>query len=123
MFKIFKKSNTNFIFVESSGKIVLTWILARKYRLVFFSVVVGFLVALSQAPYANLLFDSYLIILVSTVLSPYILSIDARPFFIVSLALFAVTAIVWFVNWEEAEIITDYVFIILLSGVLRELFS
>lgn len=123
MFKILKKGKISFSLAESVGEPILTWILARKYRLVFFSMVVGFLVVLSHAPYINLLFDSYLVILASAVLSPFILSIDARPFFIVSLVLFVVTVIVWFVHWEEAEVIADYIFIILLSGVLRELFS
>lgn len=123
IFKLFKKSKTNFSLAENVGETVLTWILTRKYRLVFFGIVVSLLVAVSHAPYINLLFDSYLIILISTILSPFILNIGARPFFIVSLVLFAVTVIVWFVNWEEAEIITDYIFIILLSGILRELFS
>lgn len=123
MFRILKKSKTSFSFAESVGEFVLTWVLVRKYRLVFFSIVVGFLVVLSRAPYINLLFDSYLIILVSMVLSPFILNIGARPFFILSLVLFVVTVIMWFVNWEEAEVIADYILVILLSGVLRELFS
>ncbi len=114
---------TNFAFVENVERSILIWLRVRKYRLSFFIFVVAILFTFSHAPYINLFLNSYLIILISVILAPFILDIDARPFFVIALALFIVTFFMWFFDKNGAETLGEYIFIILLSGVLRTLFA
>lgn len=113
----------NFEIVERVEVSILRWVQVRRYRLPFLIFVVGSLMFLSHAPYINLFFGSYLVILTSVVLTPFILDISAKPFFITFVYLFIFTLVAWFVDKDGAEMIAEYIFIILLSGILRALFS
>lgn len=113
----------NFRIVEKVEVTILKWIQVRRYKLPFFIFTVGLLILLSHTPYINLFFSSYLVILISVILAPFILDIDAKPFFTASMYLFIFTLVAWFIDRDGAEMIAEYIFIILLSGILQTLFS
>lgn len=113
----------NFRIVEKVEVTILKWIQVQRYKLPFFIFIVGSLILLSHAPYINLFFNSYLVILASVVLASFVLDIDAKPFFTASMYLFIFTLVAWFIDRDNAEMIAEYIFIILLSGMLQTLFS
>lgn len=113
----------NFKIVEKVEVGILEWVRVRRYKLPLFIFIIGSLMLLSHTPYINLFFSSYLVILTSVVLTPFILDISAKPFFITFVYLFIFTLVAWFVDNDGAEMIAEYIFIILLSGILRALFS
>lgn len=118
-----KFSGINFGTVENMEEVVWQWIRIRKYRIPFFILMVALLITISRAPYINLFLDSYFIVLISALLSAFILKIDAKPFVMVALLLFLFAFILWFSDKERAEMIGNYIFIFLLSGVARAYFS
>lgn len=118
-----KFSGINFSLIENIEEAVWQWFRTRKYRIPLFIVIVVLFVAISRAPYINLFLDSYFIILISAVISPFVLKIDAKPFIMVALLLFLFAFALWFSDKERAEMIGNYIFIFLLSGVARAYFS
>lgn len=114
---------TNYRIVEKVEIVILKWIQVRRHKLPFFIFIVGLLILLSHAPYINLFFSSYLVILASVVLVPFVLDIDTKPFFVISICLFILTLVAWFADRDGAETIAEYIFVTLLSGILRALFS
>ena len=102
---------------------VLGWLEYRKYKLPLFIFTLFMLWILSRAPYINLFFTSYFFILAAVVLAPFILNIDARLFFVSSVVLLLVAFFAWLIDRDTAEKLAEYIFIILLSGILRTLFS
>lgn len=113
----------NFEFIKRIERSIFMWAQVRRYRITLFIFVVLLLILLSRAPYTNLFFNSYFVILVGAVLAPFILDIDARPFLVTSMILFVLMFIVWFFDRDNAEAIANYIFILLLSWILRTLFS
>ena len=102
---------------------VLGWLEYRKYKLPLFIFTLFMLWILSRAPYINLFFTSYFFILTTVVLAPFILNIDARLFFVSSVVLLLVAFFAWLIDRDTAEKLAEYIFIILLSGILRTMFS
>lgn len=113
----------NFDSAKNIERVILKWIWFQRYRVPLFILAVLLLTGFSLAPYINLFFNSYLIIFMSVVLAPFILDIDDRLFFAIAIVLFTLAFIVWFIDRDNAEAITIYIFIILFSGVVKALFS
>ena len=99
--------------LENIEKKFLKFILERRYRLLFFVFVITALLVLSNAPYINLFFNSYLFIFIIILLAPLIIDIDATPLFMVAVVLLCLAPIMWFIDWYTAEIIGNYIFITL----------
>lgn len=100
------------------------WIFSRRYRVVTFSLIILFLFATFFVPYLNLVVSTYFLILIALVFMPFVLDIEAKIFFVTGLLMFFLTFIVWSLGQtEEAEVIANYVYIILLSGSLKALLS
>lgn len=120
-----KFSKFGFANVERMERDLFRWILPRRYRLVFLLFVISLLVVTKFIPYVNLLFlNPYLIVLVSLILTPFILDVDPKIFFVVGIGCFFLAGLLWFTGQtEEAEVLTEYIFVILLSGSLRAFLS
>lgn len=99
------------------------WIWQRRYRIPLFFLLVLLIILFSNAPYVNLLFSYFFIIFISLLITPFVLDIDAKYFFILSMIFFVIAFIVWFSDREFAEVIGNYIFIVLFSGVLKAYFS
>lgn len=115
---IFKKKNPGDI-----KRIVLKCIWIRRYRVSPFILAVASLIVFSRIPYVNLFFSYYLIIFISVILAPFILDIDDRLIFLTAIILFTLTLIMWFIDRYSAEMIANYIFIILFSAVGKALFA
>lgn len=113
----------NFDSVRNIERIILKWIWIRRYRVPLFILVVVLLLGFSHAPYVNLFFNAYLIFFVSAILAPFILDIDDRPIFATATLFLIIASMVWFSDRDVAEMMVNYVFIILFSGVTKALFS
>ena len=118
---VFKKINLDS--TKDIEEAILRWIWIRRYRMPLFILAVLLLIGFSNAPYVNLFLNSYLIIFVSAILAPFILDIDDRLLFKAVIVLFTVAFIMWFTDRNSSEAITNYIFIILFSGVVKALFS
>lgn len=116
--RMFRKIN-----IEEIESGVLEWLEHRKYRLLLFVFMGAMLWVLAGLPYINLFFNLYLVIFIAVVLAAFVLDINARLFFIVAPALLVVAFLAWFVDKDIAARLVEYIFIILLSGILRTLFS
>lgn len=113
-----------FLIIKRVKKSLLQWGFSRRRRLIFLLFVISMLVAADFAPYTNLLLNFYLIVLVSLVLTPFILDVDPKVFLAVGIVSFFMIALLWFAGQiEEAEILTEYIFVILLSGSFRAFLS
>lgn len=113
----------NFTIIEGTEKIIWRWINVRKYRVPFFVLLIGLLIVFSHAPYINLFFNSYFIILIAAILSPFVLKIGYKPFFMVAIALFLFSVVIWFYDQDQSEMIGNYIFILLFAGLMRLIFS
>lgn len=111
------------IHIEEVEQGVLEWLGRRKYRIPLFVFIVLMIWFISRAPYFNLFFNLYLVVFVSIVLSAFVLDINARLFFAVVPIIFLGALFLWFIEKDIAERLGEYAFIILLSGILRTLFS
>jgi len=100
-------------------KFIFGWARPRKNRIVLFVVLFLCLLMFSFAPYFNLVFNFYLVALVATVLAPFVLDMDPKLFFIVATILLVLALPAQFFDPNTAETLGNYVFIALLSGVLR----
>lgn len=109
--------------IKEVEKLILEWIWIRRYRIPLAILAVLVLVAFSNAPYVNLFFNSYLIIFVSAILASFILDISDGLLFKAVMVFLIVAIILWFHDRDSAETITNYIFIILFSAVLKVLFS
>ncbi|MBI2268243.1 MAG: hypothetical protein HYU80_02205 [Candidatus Blackburnbacteria bacterium] len=110
--------------IERVEKTLFQWILPKRYRLVLLLFVISMLTAAGFAPYFNLILNFYIIVLVSLVLTPIILNVDSKIFFVVGIVCFFLAALLWFMGQtEEAEVLTEYIFIILLSGSFKAFLS
>lgn len=100
------------------------WIFSRRYNFVFLVLVVAGLFGILLIPYLNLLINWYTIILISLILAPFILNMEYKILISVSILLFVAVFILWvFRQTTEAENLTEYIFILLLSGALRSALS
>ncbi|OGE16948.1 hypothetical protein A3F00_02910 [Candidatus Daviesbacteria bacterium RIFCSPHIGHO2_12_FULL_37_11] len=118
---IFKKLDAGI--VRDIENNILKWIWIRRYKTPIFILAVLLLILISKAPYINLFFNSYLIIFISAILAPLILDIEYKPLFTFSIILFTLALVLWFYDRDSAEAITNYIFIILFSGVIKIIFS
>lgn len=110
--------------MEKIEKIIVHWVAPRRYRLILFFLVILMIISTAYIPYINLISNFYLVWLVSLVAMPLILDIDHKIFFAAGTMLFFLTALLWFIGQtEEAEVLTEYIYIILLSGTINALFS
>lgn len=101
-------------------KNVFLWIVTKWHRILIYSFVVLMLFILHQSSYINLFFNSYLFILTSVAVAPFVLKIDNKLFFWVGIALFAPVLFLWLIGQtENAQSWSEYIFVILLSGSLR----
>lgn len=102
---------------------ILRWIWVRRYRMILFILSVLFLIIFSKAPYVNLFFNSYLIMFVSAILAPLILDIDDKPFFVTIFLFFSILPFVWLTDRDSSQVLTNYIFILLFSAVIKALHS
>lgn len=109
--------------LQKQEKAFRQWTYVRKYRIPLFVLLVALLYAFSNAPYMNLFLNAYFIILICVILSPFILKIDARFFILAAISLFLYAFIIWFTDQDRAEMIGNYIFILLLTGVMKTYFS
>lgn len=110
--------------MEKLEKIFAVWVFRKRHRIVLFVFAVLLLFTAFFIPYLNLFINSFLIFSTALILAPFILDIDSKVFFVIGIILFFLTFVLWSVNQlEEAEILTEYIYIILLSGSLKSLFS
>ena len=114
----------NFTNLEKIEKKLVFWIFRKRHRIVLFIFFLLLLFTAYYIPYLNLFINSYLILSVLLLLALFILDIDSKPFFIIGLTLFFLTFVLWSVNQiEEAETLAEYIYLILLSGSIKALFS
>lgn len=100
------------------------WIIPRRHRLMFLIFVVLVLRTTEFVPYINLFFNPYLVVLISLVLTPLILDVEPKIFFTVSIACFFLAVFLWFTGQiEEAEVLTEYIFAILLAASFKAFLS
>lgn len=110
--------------VEKIEKGLAVWVIRKRHRIVLFIFVVSLLITTFFIPYLNLLVNSYVIFSTSLLLAPFILDLDPKLFIITGIFFFFLAFFLWSVNQiEEAETLTEYIYIILLSGSLKALFS
>lgn len=110
--------------VESVEKRLFQWVSPRRYRLVFLLFVISMVVAADFVPYVNLFLNSYVVVLISVLLVPFVLDLDSKIFFALGTSCFFLVVILWFIGQtEEAETLTEYIFIILLSGSVKVFLS
>ena len=109
----------NFHTIENIEKPVLDWICVRRFRIPLFFLTILLLLVFSKAPYVNLFFNYYLIILITSILTPFILDIEDRFFFMAAVVFLILTLFLWFYDRDIAGNITNYTLIILISAVLR----
>lgn len=113
----------NFNLIKYIEKVIADWVWLRRYRIPIFILAVILLVVFSKAPYINLFFNTYLIIFMSVILAPIILDIDDKPLFALAIVLFILTLILWFSDRDGAEAMTNYIYVVLFSGVIKTIFS
>src|SRR3989344_7318295 len=114
----------SFANIERVEKSLFQWILPRRNRLAFLLFVISILVTADFTPYTNLLLNPYLIVLISLILVPLVLDLDPRIFFVLGIICFFPAMFLWFIGQtEEAEVLTEYIFIILLSGSFKTFLS
>ena len=123
MSKKIKFNKVNFAVIEDIEERFLKFILERRYKLPFFVFVTTAILVFSNAPYINLVMNSYLSIFIVILLAPLIIDINIAPLFIMAVALFVIAIIWWFIDPYGAEIIGNYIFIILFAGIVKALFS
>lgn len=110
--------------IERYEKNFARWAYASRYRIITLTLVVLILMSTFFMPYLNLVVTSYYIILISLVLAPFILDMEAKVFLVAGLILFCLVFFVWTLGkTEEAESLANYVYIFLLSGSLKALLS
>lgn len=110
--------------IKTAEKAVVRWVLPRRYKLTVFFLVILITMSTKYIPYINLVSNAYVRWLFILVSAPLILDIDPRYFFIFGVTCFFLTAVLWFIGQtEEAEILADYIFIVLLSGAIKAFFS
>ena len=97
------------------------WIFQRRYRLLIFVCVILFGFAANYIPYISLLFSKpYLSILILVCLAPFILKVEAKILFTLAIGGFLLVFLFWFLGQtEEAEVLIEYIFILLLAGTIR----
>lgn len=117
-------NNFRLLSLDKLEKDLGQWLFLRRYRLIVLVVVLSGLVTASKLPYLNVFVSSYLIIFISLVIIPFILKIRAKVLIAIGISLFFVVFIYWiFGRADEAEKLTEYIYIILLSGVLKSFLS
>lgn len=110
-------SKFGFTSVEAVERSLFRWVFLKRYRLVFLLFIVSVLVAAGFAPYINLILNPYLVVLIFLIFTPFVLDLDPKIFFVVGIVCFFPAALLWFTGQiEEAEVLVEYVFVILLSG-------
>lgn len=113
-----------FASLDGMERKIIHWIIPRRHRLMFLVFVVLVLRATEFIPYINLFFSPYLVVFMSLVLTPLILDVPPKIFFAVGIACFFLAAFLWFTSQiEEAEVLTEYIFVILLSGSFKAFLS
>lgn len=113
-----------FASLEGIERKIIHWIILRRHRLMFLVFIVLLLRVTEFIPYINLFFSPYLVVFMSLVLIPHILDLEPKIFFAVGIACFFLAAFLWFTGQvEEAEILTEYIFVILLSGSFKAFLS
>lgn len=120
--KIFFKINFNWF--DNLGVIAGSWIDIRKYRLILFSLVAIILLVFSYTPYTNLLINLTLVIFLSVLMAPFMLDLDEKLYFGVIIFLLFLVLFLYVTNQrEEAELVSQLIYILFLSGSLRAIFS
>src|SRR3989344_7716148 len=112
-----KKMDVNL--AKTVEKTIFVWIWIRRYRITLFGIIILLLIIISRAPYINLFFSEYLILFFATILAPFILDIDEKPLFVLSLLLLILTFFLWVIDDDTGGLIINYLFIILFSGMLK----
>lgn len=86
-----------------------------------FVCVILFGFAANYIPYISLLLSKpYLSILILVCLAPFILKVEAKILFTLAIGGFLLVFLFWFLGQtEEAEVLIEYIFILLLAGTIR----
>lgn len=105
-------------------QVFLDWISVHKQALMVLALLFLTLKLVASAPYLNLVLDDYFVFATTIFLAIFFINIKLSKLIIIIIILFIISFIFWSLGrFEEAETVTNYIYPILLSGVLKKIIN
>ncbi len=110
--------------IENWEKAFFDWLVLSRYKIVFLLLVSIIIIFVSFLPYINLIIAKELVPIVIFIAAIFILGLDEEKIIKFGLLIFVVTLFFYLIDrLETAEILANYIYLILLTAVIKSIFS